>query len=312
MARTKLPPSYGSGYISVGEGHTLYYELYGNPKGIPVLFFHGGPGSGFSQKYKKYVDPQKHNTIFFDQRGSGKSTPFASVENNTTQDLILDTKKLLDHLKIQKAYLFGRSWGATMALLFAIEYPQMVTGMLIGGVFLASKKEIYDYYLGGYSALYYPEVWDRFISLVPENKRDQVIKYYFEKMHSKDEKEKEEYLYEWAFYEMSLMALNPNFDSIEKEMRNDKSYRSLSPLEAHYMINNCFLEDDFILKNTSKIKNIPTTIIQGRYDIVCPPISAYKLHKKLSKSVLYFVTAGHRGSDSKTKRKIIEEMSKIG
>lgn len=311
MSKNSLKASYETGYLSVGDGHTLYYELYGNPKGMPVLFFHGGPGSGFLQKHKIYFDPKKHHVILFDQRGSGKSTPFASIKNNTTQDLIADTNKLLNHLKIQKVFLFGRSWGATMALLFALAYPKKVSGMLIGGVFLASKKEIHDYYLGGYAELYYPEIWERFISLVPKNERRRLIEYYLEKMHSKDEKEKERYLYEWAFYELAIMGLKLNIKKIEKEMDEDKSYRSLSPLEAHYMLNNCFIEDNYILNNISIIEKIPTIIIQGRYDIVCPPISAYALHKKLKSSTLHFTVGGHRASDIQTKKKIIEEMAKI-
>lgn len=289
----------------------MYYELYGNPKEIPVLFFHGGPGSGFHDKHKVFFNSKKHNVIFFDQRGSGKSTPFASIRNNTTQDLVSDSKKLLDYLGFNKVFLFGGSWGSTMALLFAIEYPQMVTGMFLRGIFLATHKEIYEYYLGGNVKTYFPEVWERFVSLVPKEKRSEMVKFYLEKMHSKDEEEREKYLYEWSFYESSIMTLKFDPEGLIKEFKRDKSYRSLSPLEAHYMLNNCFLEEDFILKNIKKIPNVPITIVQGRYDMVCPPITAYNLYKSLPSSKLYLVTAGHHGSDLAIKKKTIEEMEKI-
>jgi len=304
--------TYKTGYLPVGHGHNLYYELWGNPNGVPVLFFHGGPGAGFTHKHQQYFDPHKHNVVFFDQRGSGKSKPFAATENNTTQLLIADSKKLLDYLDIKKVHLFGRSWGSTMALVFAIDFPQMVLGMTIGGIFLATKEEIDDFYLGTYSKPYYPEVLDRFLSLVPESKRDEFVSYCLDKMHSDDETERERYLYEWALFETSIMTLDYNPKSIEREMRQDESYKSLSLLEAHYMLNNCFLDDNFILNNAKKIEHIPTSIIQGRYDIVCPPLYAYKLYKKLSNADLIMVTGGHRGSEPRLKRKTIEEMSKIG
>lgn len=310
MVNKKFPDSYKRGYLKVSGGHELYFELYGNPKGVPVLFFHGGPGGGFSDKHKQYFNPKKHNIIFFDQRGSGRSKPFASLKNNTTQDLIKDSKLLLDHLKFKKVLLFGGSWGSTMALLFAINYPEMVTGMLLRGIFMGTKDEI-KHYIGGGAKKHFPDVWDRFMSHVPIQRRDQIIEYYLEQMQSEDENVKEKHLYEWAFYEYSISKLKFSIRQIEKEFKTDKSYRSLSPIEAHYMLNNCFLEDKFILKNTKKIEQIPTVIVQGRYDYVCPPEYAYSLYKKLKKAQIYFVTAGHSGSDPEIKKKLIEEMEKV-
>lgn len=306
----KFPTSYKKGYIKVSGGHRLYYELYGNPKGIPVLFFHGGPGGGFNEKHKQYFNPKKHNVIFFDQRGSGKSKPFASLKNNTTKDLLKDSKFLLNYLGINKTFLFGGSWGSTMALLFAIGNPKMVTGMLLRGIFMGTKEEI-KHYIGGGVAKHFPEIWERFISYVPKIKRGKIAEYFLKQMQSKDRKIKEKYLYEWAFYEYSISQLKLSLSQIEKEFKTDKSYRSLSPIEAHYMMNNCFIEDKYILKNIKKITNIPTVIIQGRYDYVCPPEFAYLLYKKMKNAKIHFATAGHSGSDPEIKNRLIKEMEKI-
>lgn len=311
MAKKKFPASYKSGYLSVSGGHEIYYELYGNPKGVPVLFFHGGPGGGFEEKHKAFFDPKKHNVLFFDQRGAGKSKPFASIENNTTWDLIEDAKKLVDFIGFKKVFVFGGSWGSTMALLFAIKYPKMVNGLLLRGIFLGSADELDSfYYPGDAISFFFPEVWERFISLVPENKRSHALEYYFEQMCSAG-KDKKKYLYEWSIYESCVLSIDHDVAATEKELQKADSYKALSILEAYYFVNKCFLEDNYILNNIDKIQHIPTVIIQGRYDVVCPPRYAYKLHEALKDSKLYFVKAGHSGSDSEIKRKLIEEMSKV-
>lgn len=305
----KTTLSYKDGYIEVGDSHQMYYELWGNPKGIPILFFHGGPGSGFRKKHRKLFNPKIHNVIFYDQRGAGNSKPFAETKNNTTPKLLQDAEMLLNYLKISKVYLFGRSWGATMALLFSIKNPKKVLGMNIGGVFLASKEEIDHYMLGG-TEKHFPEAWERFINLVPKSKRGDLITYYLEKMHSKNAGEKEKYLYEWSFYENSIMKMKLDISKIEKMFAKDKTYRALSPIEAIYMKNNCFIPDNFILNSTDRLGNIPVVIIQGRYDMVCPPVYAYKLSQKLKNSVLYLVVGGH-SREGAVKKKTVEEMNKI-
>jgi proline iminopeptidase len=310
IRKSKFPAPYKKGYFKVSGGHELYYELYGNPKGVPVLFFHGGPGGGFSDKHKTSFNPKKHNVLFFDQRGSGKSKPFASIENNTTQDLISDAKKLLDFVGFKKVYVFGGSWGSTLALLFAIEYPKLVTGLLLRGIFLASKDEMVSYYYPGPAVkFFFPEVWERFISLVPENKRSKTVEYYLEKMLNGPDREK--YLYEWCLYESCVMSIDYDLEKTEKEIKQDKTYEAVSILEAHYFVNNSFLEDNFILQNAKKLKNIPTVIVQGRYDVVCPPFYAHKLKQQMPHAKLLFVKAGHASSDRAIKKKLIEEMEKI-
>jgi len=300
---------YKSGTFKVTDGHVLNYELFGNPRGIPVLYLHGGPGSGYNDKHKSYFNPKKYNVIFYDQRGAGKSTPFASTHENTTQKLIQDTKELLDFLKLNKVILFGGSWGSTLALTFAIEHTEYVLGLVLWGIFLGTKEDIRYYYHGGVEK-FFPERWNRFVSLVPQNKRENIPAYYLKKMTSKSE-DADKFAFEWAFYETSFLSMKMTEKEILEDL-NEFPYKSLCILEAYYMVNNCFLPDDYIIKNATKLSNIPTSIIQGRYDFICPPINAYKLHKKIKGSKLSFVTAAHSATREKTlKKNVISELERV-
>lgn len=296
------------GYLKVSKIHTIYWELCGNPKGIPVMFVHGGPGAGCSEKSRRYFNPKKYSILLFDQRGAKRSKPFAETKENTTQDLIKDMVKLLDLHGIKKTFLFGGSWGSTLSLAFAIKNPKRVSGMLLRGIFIPSKEDTAHYLRGGVGK-FFPEAWERFISLVPKTKRNNVAQYYLRKMKHGNKKEKQKYSFEWALYEMRLLKLEMTEKETKHEMK-DASYKSLSPLEANYLANNCFMPEKYILKQAYKIKNIPTAIVQGRYDVVCIPKMAFELHKRLKKSKLYFTIAGHSSSDPKTQEKLLEEMEK--
>ncbi len=306
MAKTTNPESYKKGFIDVSDGHKIYFELFGNPKGIPVLFLHGGPGSGFSDKDKQFFDKRRYNVIFFDQRGSSKSQPFGSIKNNTTHDLVDDINKILDHLNFEKVFIFGGSWGSTLALVYAIQNPLRVLGLIIRGIFLANKYSI-DHYIGGGIKEFFPEVWERFNRLV--KKGENPVEYYLKNMLSPDKKISDRYAYEWAFYEMSFYTIN----KIQNTEENVKSfsYKSLAILEAYYIKNNCFIPEDYILNNTFKIKNIKTGIVQGRYDFICPPIQAVKLQSGLDNSVLNIVNSGHSSYDEETKKALISELKRV-
>ncbi|MFH1209678.1 MAG: prolyl aminopeptidase [archaeon] len=303
--------SYKRGYLKVSKIHSLYYELYGNPKGKPVLFLHGGPGGGFSERDKRFFNPRVYKLILFDQRGSGRSKPFASLKENTTFDLVEDIKKLLTFLKIKKTFLFGGSWGSTLALVYAIKYPKTVSGMLLRGIFLCSKNDI-KHYFGGDIKNFFPEVWERFVSNVPKQYRNEkgIPSYYLKMMNSKDKKVKEKYTFEWAFYEMSILKLKTKEEKILKLMK-EFSYKSLAPLEAYYLKNNCFIHNNYILNNCNKISSIPVSIIHGRYDFVCPAINAFNLHSRLKNSKLYIVCAGHSSSEREIEKKLISEMKRF-
>jgi len=306
MATTKNFESYKKGFLNVGEGHNLYFELYGNPKGIPVVFLHGGPGAGFSDKDKTFFDKRRYNVLFFDQRGSSRSKPFGSIEYNTTKDIVSDINKLLDFVGFDKTYVFGGSWGSTLALVYAIHNSKRVLGLILRGIWLANKYAI-NHYIGGGIKEYFPDVWERFSKLV---KRGEIpAEYYLKKMLSADKEISDKYAYEWAYYEMSFYTIR-KIEHIEETL-STFSYKSMAIMEAHFIANNCFLEDNFILKNVDKIKDIKTTIVHGRFDFICTPIQAFQLHDALKNSKLNIMNAGHSGYDPENFKVLKSELKRI-
>lgn len=306
MATIKSDTSYKSGYIDVSDGHSLYFELYGNPNGIPVLFLHGGPGAGFSEKDKQFFNKRIYNVIFFDQRGSSRSKPFGSIKNNTTQDLVSDINEILDYLGFDRIFVFGGSWGSSLALVYAIHHPERVKGLIIRGIWLANKYGL-EHYINGGIKEFFPDVWERFAKHVPEGKNP--VAYYLDRMLSDDKKVSDKYAYEWAYYEMSFYTINKMEDP--DEILKTFSYKSMAILEAHYINNNCFLPEEFIMNHVDKIKNINTSIVQGRYDFICPPSQAFRLHSSLEKSTLHVTNAGHASTDVDTKKTLIRELRRI-
>lgn len=298
--------SYQTGFINVTDGYELYYELYGNPKGIPVLFLHGGPGAGFSDSDKQFFDPEKYNVLFFDQRGASRSKPFGSIENNTTQHLIKDINTILDQLNFDKVYIFGGSWGSTLSLVYAIHHPERTLGLILRGIWLANKYGL-EHYIGGGIKEFFPDVWNRFMKLV--KKGENPVGYYLKNMLSEDEEISNKFAYEWAFYESSFYTIK-KIENIE-DIVATFPYKSLAILEAHYIHNKCFLSEDFIINNSTKIKDIKTSIVQGRYDFICPPIQAFRLHDNLNNSKLNIVNSGHTSSDEETKKALISELARI-
>lgn len=296
MAKSKkIITPYKKGYLPVSDGHKLYYEFCGNKSGIPVLFLHGGPGSGFVESHKKVFDFKKFNVIFFDQRGAGRSKPFASLKANTTAKLISDINKILDFAGIEKAIIFGGSWGSTLALAYALKHPERVLALQLRGIFLGDSQSV-KYYLNGGVSIFAPAEWDRFVKSVPEKFRKDIVKYYFRKMKSKNYKEREKACYNWARYEISLVKLKMTEKEINENVK-EYSYMSLAPLEAHYLIKNCFMPDNYIIKNAHKLSKIPVSIVHGRYDLVCQPRDAFRLHNQIKGSRLKFVIAGHSASE---------------
>lgn len=288
-----------SGKLDVGDGHKIYWEDWGNPKAFPTIFLHGGPGAGFDDKHKLVFNPLKHRVIFFDQRGAGKSTPYASTDNNTTQDLIGDIEKLRKHLKIDKAHIYGRSWGSALALAYTIAHPESVKHMLIGGIYFGTRFEN-DFISAGYVRHTYPEAWERYIKLVPEDHRTNgksITQYYADKMHSSNGSEAKKYADEWTLWEASTLSINYDRAKLEAEVLADDNL-AIAKLEAHYFLNDCFMPDNYILDNIDKIKHIPCYVIQGRFDNCTPPETAYKLSQAYGDNLtLQWVNAGHRGSD---------------
>lgn len=301
--------TYKKGFLDVGGGHSIYYELSGNPSGKPVLFVHGGPGAGSFDEDKQFFNPKIFNIITFDQRGAGRSKPFASLDNNTTNQLVNDIKKLLTMLHIDRIILFGGSWGSTLSLIYAISNPSTVIAMVLRGIFLGSKEEE-DYMF--YGARYvFPEVWETMNRLVPKSHKKKILEFFYEMVLSQDSRISSKYARAYETYEISISKLKYSKRMVNKFLQLIK-YEASARIELHYLVNQCFIPKDYILKNVDKLKGIPVSIVHGRYDLVTPPYSAYKLHKKLPDSSLYYTLAGHSSYDTDTSKRLVKEMDKLG
>ena len=307
MPYTKIK-TYKKDYLKVDNDHKIYYELSGNPKGKPVLFVHGGPGVGFMEEDKRYFNPKHFNIITFDQRGAGRSEPFASIKNNTTFKLVNDIKKLLNLLKIDKVYLFGGSWGSTLSLIYAIKYPETVAGMVIRGIFFGSEAENHFFLYEAQNI--FPEAWEKMASLVPANHKTRIPEYYYKMMKSKNKKIRKKFTLAWAIYELSISKLKTSEIEVKQLLKKFR-FEAFPTIEIHYLTNHCFLPKDYILKNIYKLKDIPISIVHGRYDHVARPLNAYKLHKKLPKSKLYYTFAGHSAFEEETEKRLVKEMDKF-
>lgn len=286
-----------SGNLAVGNGHAIYWVDWGNKRiQNPIFYLHGGPGGGFDANDFLRFDPKQHRVVFHDQRGSGRSTPFASITHNTTQDLLSDITKLKEHLGFNKISLYGISWGSTLSLLYAIEHPKSVETMLIGGIFLARKADE-AFYLHGKIATHFPEAWERFIATAPKDKQGAIAKYYKEKLFSGKVSERKQFAKEWMLYESALLRLDYQPQKLEQQLK-DFAAESLAYLEAHYLLNDCFIAENFILDNARKLRDLPIVIVQGRYDFICMPAAAYELKQALGdNAILHFVASGHASSD---------------
>ncbi|QSB07592.1 prolyl aminopeptidase [Mycoplasma tauri] len=294
---------YEKGYLRTRDNlHEIYYEILGNPNGFPVLYVHGGPGAGASKDNRRIFDPKFYKIVIFDQRGCGESKPSMSLENNTTWHLVDDIELIREHCNIDKWILLGGSWGTTLSLCYAIKYPNRVRTMVLRGVFLARKKDLLELYQEG-TSYFNPIDFQRYISLVPEKYRNDVISYYHYMMHEGNEKLKEKALIEWARWE----SVNSKINKPEFKTDDLKSIFEIALIENHYFFNNCFFEENYILNNVDKIKNIQTYIIHGAHDLICWPEGAYLLHKQLNNSELNFINeAGHSQWEDKILSKIID------
>ncbi|OGF60012.1 MAG: prolyl aminopeptidase [Candidatus Fischerbacteria bacterium RBG_13_37_8] len=302
----KLEP-YKTGFLKVSDLHEIYYQCGGNPEGKPVLYLHGGPGAGCMDDDFRYFNPEKFNIILHDQRGSGKSKPWGEIKENTTKNLIEDVEKLRKHLNLDKVIIFGGSWGSTLALAYAEAYPQNVSGIIMRGIFTATREEIEHYYLGGVGR-YFPETYQEFLSYIPDPKNKNYAAQIVEKLQSPDKEIRDKYAKAWAMYEGKIAFLNISDEVLSGFFKYWNPW-GFSVIENYYMANNCFLQEGQLLANADKLKDIPMIIVNGRYDVICPPITAYTLHKKLPKSKLVIVeSAGHSASEPGIKKALIETM----
>ena len=298
-----------SGWLRGDRDHKLYWEKCGNSIGIPVLILHGGPGAGGNKVLRRFFNPIKFNIIIFDQRGAGRSLPNASIKNNTTQYLIEDIEILRKYLNIEKWVIFGGSWGSSLALAYAQKYNKNVLSMILRGIFLCSREEV-EWFLYKMKIIF-PDYWDNFVSILNKKEKKDILKSYHSRLINPDPKIHLEAAIAWARYEANCSTLLPNASKSIK-FRDTKMALSLSRIEAHYFLNNLFLEKDQILKNIHKIRHIPGLIIQGRYDVICPPENAFALHKEWENSQLKIVEkAGHSAIDKNIQEMLLKTMVEL-
>ncbi|OHB24938.1 MAG: prolyl aminopeptidase [Parcubacteria group bacterium RIFOXYD2_FULL_52_8] len=288
------------GHLKTDDGHEVFWEDWGSRTATPIFFMHGGPGGGCGENSKNFFDPAIHRVIFHDQRGSGRSLPFAETENNTSQHLIADIEAIRTHLGIEKIHIMGGSWGSTLTLLYALAHPERVKRILVWSLYLIRQFET-DFVNEGYPRFFFPEAWERFISLVPEEHRtkgDDVMQYYAKMMRSEDEATARTYADEWTLWEITLCSILYDPLRLEKETLGDKDSVAIARLETHYFLNKCFVPENYILDNIRKIRHLPCNLVQGRFDFCTPPISAVDLKRAYGDNLdLRIVNAGHLSSD---------------
>ena len=295
--------------IQVSDIHTVGFSIYGNRYGKPILFVHGGPGAASGENDARFFDPTYYLIIIVDQRGCGKSSPSGELRENTTDKLIEDFEVIRKKLNVDKWILFGGSWGSTLSLIYSIKYPSVILGMILRGIFLCSPQEI-EWIWGEKSQVKYfnPIGWNYFTNTLPN--RDLTGNYIVDYKHCFDgkfgENNSEKCLLSWAVYEKSLSNLKINDLKDDIDIVKKTNFSEFSLIENHYMINNCFLEPGFLKNNIHKIKHIPTIIVQGKYDLICPPITSYILHDMLPNSQLHITLAGHSANDPENMDKLVE------
>ncbi|WP_338863966.1 prolyl aminopeptidase [Myxococcus stipitatus] len=307
-SRMMYPPlePYRLGRLKVSPLHELYFEESGNPKGKPVVFIHGGPGGGTDAKQRRFFDPSTYRIILFDQRGCGRSTPHACLEENTTWDLVADLERLREHLGIERWMLFGGSWGSTLSLAYAQAHPERVTELVLRGIFLLRKQELDWFYQRGASALF-PDAWEYFLAPIPADERHDLLSAYHRRLTGTDVAARLEAARAWSVWEGRTSYLLPNAELVARNSSDDFAL-AFARIECHYFFNRGFLRSDSqLLDDVQRIRHIPTVIIQGRYDVVCPPESAWALHQVWPEAELILIPdAGHSANEPGTTSALLE------
>lgn len=302
--------AYSTGLLEVSELHTIYWERAGNPDGIPVIVIHGGPGGGSQPSYRRYFDPNKFDIIQFDQRGCGKSTPYAELEDNTTQASVSDMEALRVYFGIDKWHVFGGSWGSTLSLIYSQSHPDRVLSMTLRGIFMCRKSELHWFYQDGASHIF-PDAFDSYLDHIPEDEQGDLITAYYSRLTSENVDVRRAAAREWTRWEMATSRLFPDPEYLDKAEDLDFAV-AFARIECHYFINAIFVEEAYILKNINKINHIPTVIVQGRYDVVCPTRSAWELHKAMKNSELVIVPdSGHSMGEVSIARELVSATDKI-
>ncbi len=298
---------YAHGMMDTGDGHQVYWELCGNPEGEPAIFLHGGPGGGCAPRHRRLFNPEKYNVLLFDQRGCGRSLPFACLENNTTWHLTADIERLRkEQLKADKIVVFGGSWGSTLSLAYAEQYPEHVSHLILRGIFTLRQSEIRWFYQEGASYLF-PDYWEDFIAPIPENERDNLVQAYKKRLTGDNEEEKLRCAVAWTKWESRTVTLLPSPDVAEAD--NPQFALPFARIENHYFTGGACFDEGQIIRDAHKLSHIPTVIVQGRYDACTPVKTAWELYKQMPHARFVLIQdAGHAYSESGIQKALIEAL----
>ena len=298
---------HAQGHLDVSGGHRIYWEQSGNPTGVPVVFLHGGPGAGSNPSHRRFFDPDHYRIVVFDQRGAGRSTPFGETASNSTQDLIDDMEALRRQLDIDNWFVFGGSWGSTLALAYGIAHPDRCRGFALRGIFLGRRSEV-DWFLYGMK-LVFPEAWRRFSGYLPETERGDILAAYHRRLNDPDPDVHRPAAETWSQFESACSTLHHG----DGGGGSGRGALSLARLEAHYFVNDVFLAENHLLANIGRITHLPCVIVQGRYDMICPPRSAYELSQGWTAGKLHIVrAAGHALSEPGISAELVRVMKDVG
>lgn len=287
---------YARHQLAVDHPHELYVDESGIPDGLPVLFVHGGPGAGCDEASRRWFDPTVYRIVTFDQRGCGRSTPHASLDRNTTWDLVADMERIREHLGIDKWVLFGGSWGSTLSLAYAQTHPERVHALILRGIFLCRPQEIQWFYQEGASRLF-PDYWEDYLAPIPAEERHDLVDAFYRRLAGADQIAQMHAAKAWSIWEGRTATLRPNGQVIERFSEPQRAL-SIARIECHYFVNNAFLEENQLLRDMHKIAHIPGVIVHGRYDVVCPLDNAWALHQAWPNSELSIIRdAGHAAGE---------------
>jgi proline iminopeptidase len=296
--------------IAVDAIHTLYVEECGNPAGLPVIFLHGGPGAGLATYHRRFFDPARYRIVLFDQRGAGRSTPFADLTDNTTWHVVADIETIREQLGIERWVVFGGSWGSALGLAYAQTHPERVLGLVLRGIFLCRPAEVRWFYEEGGVSWILPEKWQRYAAAIPVEERGEMMEAYWQRLNSDDETVRLAAAQAWGAWEGGSITLEESPET-EASFAAPEVALSLARIEAHYFRNQCWLEPDQLLRDVTKIRHIPATIVHGRYDIICPAKSACDLHAAWPEADFHIVLAGHAASEPAIVDQLIQATDKL-
>ncbi|WP_433495583.1 prolyl aminopeptidase [Micromonospora sp. CA-248089] len=301
---------YATHRIPVGDGHVLYVEEVGRRDGVPVVFLHGGPGGGLVPAARRFFDPARHRAVLFDQRGAGRSTPHGEVRANTTWHLVSDLETIRQRLGIGSWLVFGGSWGTTLGLAYAQAHPRRVTGLVLRGVLLLRRGERDWFYQGGLRHLQ-PEEWERFVAPIPADERDDVLAAYHRRLHGPDEARAREYARAWGRWEAVNSSLRPDPEMLA-HFTADEHALPVARILSHYAVNGGFLTEGQLLDGVDRIRHLPAVIVNGRYDLCCPPVSAYDLARRWPEATLRIVPeAGHSAAEPAVTREVLRALDEV-